>query len=390
MAKASKKHNNAQWVTYLIDAVFCSVFVTACCLNQCEFASRIVNSCNIPAYASSLVTVLLPLVMTVLTITLSLNGKKIYGLTSKEYNAIRSPYCFTPLHISLVTAFCIFLYALFGWLDNKFGILILGGIAFLYSLLFFIQEMSIFSGSKRVMRFVFSHRNKRSGADDSLSSQGSEALFKKALATIMNSEGIATAYWAVKHKKIDPSSLSSLLDDLNDFYWKAIENSPSKVDLSFEYEGISLLTLIDMGYSNVKRLVSEDDDFNYVSILGSDSYYQVTRLIYSLHRLCEKASMKGKEKKRVVNIVDSYIFSCNAENKKKNATSVIIALSTFMIREGETWFLEDIRDNGISTESVFNFKKCSLGYFVAMMIAYVLKLKTISENKKGALIRKFS
>ncbi len=60
---------------------------------------------GITTHVPSLVTVLPPSVIRAVSITLSLSVEMTYGFTIREFNVIRVPYCFTPLHISLVTSF---------------------------------------------------------------------------------------------------------------------------------------------------------------------------------------------------------------------------------------------------------------------------------------------
>ncbi len=120
--KFVKKHKDVQWMTYLIDGLCLSLLILAYFHNQFSFDAEGTKEYGIPTHASSLVTVLLPTVITVVSIALSLSVELTYELTIKGLNAILTPYCFTPLHISLVMSSCFLLYVMLSLLNNGLGI----------------------------------------------------------------------------------------------------------------------------------------------------------------------------------------------------------------------------------------------------------------------------
>ncbi len=94
----------------------------ACFHNQFSFDIEDTKEYGNPTHTSSLVTVLLPTVITVVSIALLLSIELTYELTIRESNTILTPYCFSPLHISLVMSSCFLFYVMLSLLYNGLGI----------------------------------------------------------------------------------------------------------------------------------------------------------------------------------------------------------------------------------------------------------------------------
>jgi hypothetical protein len=144
------------------------------------------------------------------------------------------------------------------------------------------------------------------------------------------------------------------------------------------YHDINVIDFIEKGYENINEVCRNSNKYS----IEQKYYYQVTRAIYVLHRLCSNFGLNVKENKGLECIIYNAIFSKNINNDSI-LLSTAITMITSTLNDGEIWFIEKLRDNNYSLMFIFNNDNNSLGLFISMILAHInFKSGLRQESKK--------
>ena len=337
-----------------------------------------------------LIIILLPTIITIVSISLSLTKEKIYGVTINEFIKLRkkSTYCF--LHMVIIMSLCIAFYSALFLFEKSFTILVLDAIAFLYSVIFAVQEIPVLVQNKRALRkiIMFSYENRRK-AEIFLEQRDENTLYR-VMQNMVLVEGIKVAYNSLKSNSSDEESKmhnSNLFDNLltfqNKYYFDASEDLKFLSDnLSGEYKNIDILSAINRGYWNIEDLLSNDVSINFFNDFKEDKTYHLTRSIFALHSICSRLELQEKEKKKIEGIISNILLASISDGKvDKKYMSFALTMSIISLKDGDVWFIKYLRDNNLYPSILFSFDKCLLGLFITIFISHIINYNLIPVEK---------
>lgn len=347
---------------------------------------------------ADIIIALMPLVFTIITLSLSFSRETIYGQPISQIRKIRKDKHFKFKEMIGLNISIFILLTIFEILSLTIQVWALDIVSAIYCILFCHQEVPILTKSNSSIKKII----KKSGYLDELSKfsdyfDGATSDGKitfDIIQAILLSDGIVSAYNSFKTKKFGKNIilLDNLLSLQNSFLFKCIENKKylSAASISL-YKGIDILQATEMAFSNLDSCILSKKDFNYIDIVkSSKSYYQITRSIFSLHSLMNEIKLEDKFKSRLVGLLHSCFIKISLGNptddEKKFVYRILNNMIVHTISKKETWFIEAVRDSGF--ESKFISYSLDYFYFITMYLFYVSNIEKKASNEiKENIIR---
>ena len=134
-----KKMNNIINFRNIFDMIAILSLTTLSTLEVCEIIN--VNYCNQLVF--ELIIVLLPSIITIVSISLSLSKEKVYGVSLGDFAKLRKNSIYSFTRMVIIMSICIGLYTIFRLLSADVTTIVLDAFAFCYSLIFSIQEIPV-------------------------------------------------------------------------------------------------------------------------------------------------------------------------------------------------------------------------------------------------------
>lgn len=367
----------------ILDIIFMAIVVGIECVDLFWLSKTINAYYRLFPLLSDLILILLPTVITIVSVSLSLTKEKIYGATLNEINEIRGGMYFSFLHSVIIMCAIFLAYSFIYVFDLRIASYVLGLITWIYSLIFLCQEISLLIKSKSTIKSILKKRFKKRGATFELMSQKKEKIFYKMIQNVVLTEGIKTAFDLLNKKGNEGKTLDFLLDSQNDYFKEVIEDIPLINFSTFEKNmKANILTAIDIGYENIIQLLSNSSDFGSSLVVSENINYYIAGTILRLHEICVKTDMLEKEKKKMDRIISDYLLFHTSKCQLDGATAVIILLCLDTIQKGETWFIKFLRDNSLGPANIFDLELCPIGLFVSMLLAHILQNNILLETEK--------
>lgn len=335
--------------------------------------------------SASMILILIPSIITVLSVSLSMNKENIYGATLKEIGRLRNSFYFSFLHMILVMCIDFFVFSLFEFFDLRITIYGLGCISFVYSCIFSIQEIPILMRSKRVVSRILRKRYLTSRKNNGPFENEESNIFNSIITNIILSEGIDSAFSTLYKDEVCKTDLLGYLICLQSQYFEeSIENLPIEKSFRFDaFKDISITKVIDEGYKNISDLLIDETNNNLQSLLTKDRYYQIAHSVHCLHVLCSILKTENKEKKELGTLLSHIALFHNKEIQTH--LSWIICLTATTLNEGDTWFITLMRDNSNYPTLIFNYEMVPLGVFFCMIISHIFAKKTLNEEQRNTV-----
>ncbi len=369
---------------FIIDAIISMVFLLVFSL---EISHVIVTDVLSLSIAVDVIIVLLPTIITIVSIVLSLTREKIYGVTFNDFNRLRGFWFYSFIHMigCLIVIFSLF--TICSAFNLTVSIYLIDAIAVFYSAYFSIQEIPVLIGNKTRIGKILKNRYKMRDTSDLLGRQETERILIRVIENIILTEGLKTAYKTLsdkKDKKYNGILLNNLLDIQNRYFWDANDDIEFiKSNINGIYREIDISVAIENGFNNLKDLLKFDKDFDYKNIVSEeDETYQLTRSLFSLYRICESNKLVNKENKKLKDIANCILYQRYASDKDKTKPYSFIALMAIStLPAGETWFLKSLRDGDSSAFSLFSINEQPIGLFLSILIAYIVKVFPANAEK---------
>lgn len=342
---------------------------------------------------ADIILIVLPTILTIISIILQFRREKIYGVSTKDFNKLRGSFYFDFLHIIIIFLMLnlVFLFAKI-INDNTSGLIItLDFIAFAYCLIFALQEVPILTMNDKYLYRVIKKAYKFNKPDFILGYANKQNTLETVLLFMTLNDGIVLTYDCLKEEN-NVSYNSNLFDNLmsiqNRFFWGIIENEGAiKAEIYDNDMDIPLEKSINSAFSNIHILTSSDKSKNYNSLFsGIDKTYHLTRLTFSLHKICNVVfNLKKKETSWINRIIFSFIQSCfSAETRDLNYPYILqMAINT--IKEGDLWFYAALRDNNYYSSAIFSYEHCDIGLFLSLLLYFIYKNGNLPYAKKEEL-----
>jgi len=373
----------------IVDTILLIIFLLVFFLEISQVIKIDISNTSI---AVDVVIVLLPTIITVVSIVLSLTREKIYGVTFNDFNRLRGFWFYSFIHMvgCLIAIFSLFtICSVFNLFASVY---LIDAVAVFYSAYFSIQEIPVLIGNKTRIGKILKNRYKKRDTSDLLGRQETEKILIRVIENIILTEGLKTAYKTLsdkKDKKYNGTLLNNLLDIQNRYFWDANDDIEFiKSNINGAYRGIDISIAIENGFNNLRDLLKFDNDFDYKNIVSEeDETYQLTRSLFSLYRICESSKLVDKENKKLKDIANCILYQRYASDKDKTKPYSFIALMAIStLPAGETWFLKSLRDGDSSAFSLFSLNEQPIGLFLSILIAYIIKVFPVNAKKLDTFI----
>lgn len=373
----------------IVDTILSIIFLLVFFLEISHVIKIDVSNTSI---AVDVVIVLLPTIITVVSIVLSLTREKIYGVTFNDFNRLRGFWFYSFIHMigCLIAIFSLF--TICSVFNLFVSVYLIDAVAVFYSAYFSIQEIPVLIGNKTRIGKILKNRYKKRDTSDLLGRQETEKILIRVIENIILTEGLKTAYKTLSDKKDNKYNeilLNDLLDIQNRYFWDANDDIEFiKSNINGAYREIDISIAIENGFNNLRDLLKFDKDFDYKNIVSEeDETYQLTRSLFSLYRICESSKLVDKENKKMKDIANCILYQRYASDKDKTKPYSFIALMAInTLPAGETWFLKSLRDGDSSAFSLFSLNEQPIGLFLSILIAYIIKVFPANAEKLDTFI----
>ena len=374
--------------SYIFDLIAFLILLIFTLLDLCLFKINIVDYDSRFNELSSVVVTLVPCIITIVSISLSISKEKIYGVTINEITELRGRFNFTFFHMIIITCVIIGTYSLLSALNARIGIYCLELISFIYSIVFSIQEVPILVHSKWAIKRILNKNYLLISRNGLLFEKESSKIFNTIITNVILTEGIDTAFNLLDKKGRNAKDLLDyLLTMQNAFFWNVLDNiSTDKSSPTDLYMDVSIGDAIDTGYENITKFISNYSGTDIATKIETEKYYQITRSLFSLHKLCSSMVLQKKENKEMISMISGSSIFTFLGQKNLFGISPIICMAATTLNDGKTWFVRFLRDNNFYPSAIFDFEKCPIGIFTSMMLNHLLIKKVLTKEEEKELI----
>lgn len=373
----NKDKRNWHWCSYIMDIISLMVFCVAVFCEQRFFADLEKEK---PDALVSVVSILLPVVFSIIAIALSIRQEKIYGMTVNELNQLRGRFYFTFFHkflvfVALVVALCVCQF-----LNLAYSSICLNVISVIYGIVFCYQEMQVLAMNNGYIKKIIRTGYKRQKPNSSLGGTRNEENLYNAFRIIIFKEGILSAFNVLNYK-VKNSEKENVRDNL--LYLMEIQNKTlTDIDTHLEmhekfqksdYKGdFELDEIISASFSNLRRLLNPSEGIEIKALydkIEDVPLYNLTWTLFSLRRICRRLELMNIFDDELSSLLFMTILLTRDSKTRYGINySFIILMSIGTLRNGELWFVRALRDNSFSTNILFSHDRNNIGLFLSVMI----------------------
>lgn len=354
----------------------------------CSIISIVIDSCyknkidSIIVINSDIVMILLPLVVTILSITLSLPREQIYGIENTDFRKLRGDKAYNFHEMLIIT---IVLFIIFNISSNLgFNILpwTLSTFSVIYSIVFINQEIPILiRNDKKVKSIIKKHIHKNFKIID-FDKQSNEVSMINAVQNLIFTEGIISAYKVLESNDNQQNRiyLDKILDIQNTFLFGYINNHTITIDnVKNQYKNIDIIQAVDTSLKNLKDILSLNMELNILEIYGDEEhFYHITRSMFALHKILSILEINHKLQREFSDLVQ-LIFMKMKYGKVDDRSirfyyKILNAMLVNSTSGDELWFLEILRDSSFEgLVSIYGTDEYMV--FVSIYLYYLVELE---------------
>lgn len=353
-----------EYASYFIDAFFFLVLFIVFLVDRFYCKAKISDYDSRFKETSIIIGTLLPCVVTILSISLSLSKEKIYGATRSEINDMRSGYVPSFTHVSIIRCVLFGLSFLFQILDLRVTNYVLEGVSLFYCASFCYQNIPIMAHSKKAIGKILKKNYLNVSRTHSLFETEATNTFNYRIETIVVTEGINTAYKMLDSKGIEKSAMMDfLMWHQNKLFEDVTESISNKLNnYQSTYNDLDIISAINKGYENINAVFEIVPTCKEIKI----QYYQITRRLYALHRLCSTLGLGKKEASNVTEFINKTNFIIDYSSSPSPVRlSVVVSRIASTLNDGEVWFLDYLKCSSIYPSLRFNLNQFPLGFLSA-------------------------
>jgi len=327
-----------------------------------------------------IITILLPLVVTTLSIVLSLQRELIYGVTNAEFRKLRSDRTYNFLKIMLYSTTIIVLFVIASTLCLTLTIWVLNIITVIYVIMFSYQEIPILiKDKKRIKKIIKKHLHSNIGNTEVMAKGNNEEIV---LQNLILKEGVISAYNTLKTKNNNHNKhfIDRILTVQNNYLFKFLEDNKLKIaDTTIKYKSINITDAIDRVIENIEDIVRLNIKFNLVEIYGDESiYFQVTRALFSIRKILIRLELEeylNKSFEKIIEIIFMKIGDQNIEDSnKKFLYNIINAMLINSLSNEDTWFLKMIKNTNYQSP-IMIYGNIDYLVFISIYLYYIIELE---------------
>jgi hypothetical protein len=363
---------------FWLELIF-SVLVVASIVADVGYKSSLDSLGNI---TSDIIIVLLPLVVTILSITLSMPREPIYGIENTDFRKLRGEKTYNFFDMMILTVLVFTVFGLATIFDFIITIWVLGFVSIVYSIIFLNQEIPILIRDDKKIKKIIGKNIHKNIKEITLESLPNEVSMLIALQNLLLTEGIISAYKVLesKNKERNRVYLDKLLSLQNEFLFGYIDNHTLVLEsLSSQYKNIEILLAIDTAIRNINDIIGQNEQLNILEIYGDEEhFYHITRSLFSLHKILTELKFERKFTSEfsgiVVNIFMKIKFGKVNESSNKFLYKILNAMIINSVSKNELWFMEILRDSAFG-DSFSVHGSDDYMVFVSIYFYYLSKLE---------------
>jgi hypothetical protein len=330
------------------------------------------------------VLVLLPAIVTIISIVLSINKETICGVSRVDFNKLKSDFNFSFLSMILIVILSFAFYTYFSIFKLTISMITLDLIALFYATLFSVQEVPYLMYNKKRINQTISHKFKiysknytNNVNDDSF------VILKKVIQNVIFTNGIEYTYKVLKSNNTEEDYLFLKLFDFQNDFLKLLNNEikSSKNPYRNSFFDISILDIIENGFQNYSYFLRKyDNEKNLDSLKIDNIVCKYTTSIIFINKITK--FFEGED------CADSYgelivyrLCECLFENSKSRDLSlaIITKMLVYSTLNNDVWFLNKARDENVFFH--YNDKHPDyLIYFWLTFFCYVINVKLVNNK----------
>ncbi|MCM1514669.1 MAG: hypothetical protein NC090_06735 [Anaeroplasma bactoclasticum] len=357
-----------------------------------KYYLQVDKSIDIPA--ADIIISLVPMIFTIITISLSLPAESILGVKNTTFRRARKDYHFRFIEMIVITIIIFVLFTIASIFAKTAIIWILDLVSIYYSFRFVFQEIPLLiQDEKYILKIVKKNWicNERDLTNGQLSKTSE---LQKIIKYIILNQGLKETYCSFRYKqkskqKLNPKILDDLLSANNEFLFDCLEHKEylSKNSLN-SFNELDLQKSIDVSLDSLGDIFPFSDDFNICKIYGdADHFYQVTRMIFSLKKITDELSMNTIFEQKIGSCMRFLSYSSFTKDSMKDdfKSNFLKAMLKYSISENELWFIRLLRDSEFYGRFSFSENKPYL-IFISIYFYYIINVdKTVPNNLKDDL-----
>lgn len=345
-----------------------------------------------------LIITLLPTIITIVSISLSLAKEEVYGVSLGDFAKLRKKSIYSFVHMVIIMALSILLYTIFYLLSANISIIVLDCFAFVYSMIFLIQEIPFLVRNKNRLKNIIKFKYDNIDKDELFLTQSDNKTLYDIIQYIVLNEGFITAYSTLEDSKKNNTKsaynsclISYLIKIQNEYLLEVLETQKTfPQNLWNEYKNISILKSISTAYSNVKILLFGENEINKNVVINIDSISLLKTTIFELHEL--SINLNLNDDRKLQEIINEFLLSYFNQTNSKEILQFIMLLLIDSLKKGETWFFESLRNTILSPQIQFLSNKYlfSFGLFISIYLSYILDNNLLDKEKSAKILKECS
>jgi len=359
--------------------VFGSIFI------DIVYKSSLTSYTNI---SSDIIIVLLPLVITILSITLSMPREPIYGIENTDFRKLRGERTYNFFEMMIITIVVFIVFGLASIFSLVVTVWILGLVSIWYSIIFLNQEIPILIRDDKKIKRIIRKNIHKNIKEITLDSMPNEISMLIALQNLLLTEGIISAYEVLKTNNGERNRvyLDKLLSLQNEYLFGYIDNHTLVLEsLTSQYRNIEILQAIDTSIRNINDIIGQNEQLNILEIYGDEEhFYHITRSLFSLHKILTELKFERKFTNEftsiIVNIFMKIKFGKENESSNRFLYKILNAMVTNSVSKNELWFIEILRDSSFGDSfSVYGSDEYMI--FISIYFYYLSKLENRAPDE---------
>lgn len=292
--------------------------------------------------SSEIILILLPTILTILSIVLSLPNELVCGIDMNAFRKLAKKRHYNFLEMLIISIIIFILYSVASILEMVFPIWILSAISIFYTLTFLIQEIPLLLKNKRYIIKIVTQGYKKEKTNDDL---------KEAIQYLLMKEGMKYVFINLKleDNAYNKILIEFLLSLQNDFLWKYLENvSEDLKSYNTEYKQINIIEALEKLMGSIEDIINLNSEMNILEIYDSEEhFYHVTRSLFSIHRVLSFFKLENKQNKFAY-IFNEIFMNISVHNEKPRVKrfyyKILNAMLINTLSDGELWFIRLLRD----------------------------------------------
>ena len=360
--------------SFLLDGIFASVIAVSF-----VFEPKPSPISHVENLTNAIIT-LLPMTVTVVSITLQVRHDRIFGVRVADYQSLRRGLWFGLIHMILISAALFLAELLIQLLDKPLTAVVAAGIGIVYAVLFALLELPLLMKRKRVATRIIRSAIRRKG----LNTPDESRTRMTAVRNMILEYDIREAFVFLKRgddKWLLEYLSSEHIKHISEIFETIVlsEKRPQLLDSSRNY-----LKLLDTLYTNIGALLSfGEGNYALLDSKRGDAYYPL-RLNYLAHGISKHiVGNEDYEKKRLKSILRNY-FSTNEQWNSGILINYAAVLSRDNAIANDFWFVSAFRDYDYPP-FLYEVVEYPFVFIIAMILCFACNSEHVPEKNRSGI-----